>query len=72
MCCCILVRADYWSRNGRNNVLIGLPDLAKERKLSKIVINRGLPNIFYHTSREFPIQNFHRRKTYILHNRPLL
>ena len=23
-----------------NNVLIGLPDLAKERKLSKIVINR--------------------------------
>ena len=23
---------NYWSRNGRNNVLIGLPDLAKERK----------------------------------------
>ena len=26
-------------------MLIGLPDLAKERKLSKIVINRRLPNI---------------------------
>ena len=26
---------------------IGLPDLAKERKLSKIVINRRLPNIYY-------------------------
>ena len=25
-------------------MLIGLPDLAKERKLSKIVINRRLPN----------------------------
>ena len=38
MCCCILVCAHYWPRNGRNNVLIGLPDLVKERKLSKIVI----------------------------------
>ena len=28
-------------------MLIGLPDLAKERKLSKIVINRRLPNIKY-------------------------
>ena len=28
-----------------NNVLIGLPDLAKERKLSKIVMNRRLSNI---------------------------
>ena len=47
MCCCILVWAHYWSRNGRNNVLIGLPDLAKERKLSKIVIYRRIPNIWY-------------------------
>ena len=38
MCCCILVCAHYWPRNGRNNVLIGLPDLVKERKLSKIII----------------------------------
>ena len=29
MCCCILVWEHYWSRNGRNNVLIGIPDLAK-------------------------------------------
>ena len=28
-------------------MLIGLPDLAKGRKLSKIVINRRLPNIEY-------------------------
>ena len=28
-------------------MLIGLPDLAKERKLSKIAINRRLPNIYY-------------------------
>ena len=28
-------------------MLIGLPDLAKERKLSKFVINRRLPNIQY-------------------------
>ena len=27
-------------------MLIGLPDLAKERKLSNIVINRRLPNFF--------------------------
>ena len=33
------------SRNGRNNVLIGLPDLAKERKLLKIVINRKYTNL---------------------------
>ena len=33
------------SRNGRNNVLRGLPDLAK--KLSEIVINRRLPDIYY-------------------------
>ena len=59
MCCCILVCAHYWSRNGRNNVLIGVPDLVKERKLSKIVINRRLPNIYHYISREFPIQNFH-------------
>ena len=59
MCCCILVCAHYWPRNGRNNVLIGLPDLVKERKLSKIVINRRLPNNYLYISREFPIQNFH-------------
>ena len=59
MCCCILVCAHYWLRKGRNNVLIGLPDLVKERKLSKIVINRRLPNVLYYISREFPIQNFH-------------
>ena len=29
-------------------MLIGLPDLAKEGKLSKIVINRRLPNIIFH------------------------
>ena len=28
-------------------MLIGLPDLAKERKLSKILINRRLPNFYY-------------------------
>ena len=28
--------------------MIGLPDLVKERKLSKIVINRRLPNIYYY------------------------
>ena len=28
-------------------MLIGLPDLVKERKLSKIVINRRLPNIVF-------------------------
>ena len=38
MCGCILVCTHYWPRNGRSNVLIGLPDLVKERKLSKIVI----------------------------------
>ena len=59
MCCCILVCAHYWPRNGRNNVLIGRPDLVKERKLLKIVINRRLPNIYYYSSREIPIQNFH-------------
>ena len=37
MCYCILVWAHYWPRKGRNNVLLGLPDLVKERKLSKIV-----------------------------------
>ena len=47
MCCCILVWAHYWSRNGRNNVLIGLPDLAKGKMLSKIVINWRIPNIRY-------------------------
>ena len=50
MCFSILVWAHYWSRNGRNNVLIGLPGLAKEKKLSKIVINRSLPNIWYSLS----------------------
>ena len=41
-------------------MLIGLPDLVKERKLSKIMINRRLPNIYYYyISREFSIQNFH-------------
>ena len=40
-----------------NNVLIGLPDLAKERKLSKIEINLRLPNIYYYTSREFPYKS---------------
>ena len=64
MCCCILVCAHYWPRNGRNNVLIGLPDLVKERKLSKIVINRRVPNIFYYISREFSIQNFHITRFY--------
>ena len=54
MCCCILVCAHYWPRNGRKNVLIGLPDLAKERKLSKIVINRRLPNIFIISHVNFP------------------
>ena len=44
-------------------MLIGLPDLVKERKLSKIVINRRLPNIFY-ISRDFPIQNFHITRYY--------
>ena len=28
-------------------MLIGLPDLAKERKLSKIAINQRLPNSYY-------------------------
>ena len=42
-----------------NNVLIGLPDLVKERKILKIVINRRLPSIYYYISREFPIQKFH-------------
>ena len=64
MCCCTLVCAHYWPRNGRNNVLIGLPDLVNERKLSKIVINRRLPNIYYYISREFPIQNFHITRYY--------
>ena len=32
------VWAHYLSRKGRNNVLIGLPDLVNERKLSKMVI----------------------------------
>ena len=40
-------------------MLIGLPDLVKEGKLLKIVINLRLPNIYYYISREFPIQNFH-------------
>ena len=29
MCCCILVWEHYWSRNGRNSVLIGLLDFSK-------------------------------------------
>ena len=64
MCCCILVCAHYWPRNGRNTVLIGLSNLVKERKLSKIMINRTLPNIYYHIAREFPIQNFHITRYY--------
>ena len=40
-------------------MVIGLPDLVKERKLSKIVMNRILPSIYFYISREFPIQNFH-------------
>ena len=34
------VWAHYLSRKGRKNVLIGLPDLVNERKLSKIVIKK--------------------------------
>ena len=64
MYCCILVCAHYWLRNGRNNVLIGLLNLVKERKLPKIVINRRLPNMYYYISREFPIQNFHITRYY--------
>ena len=64
MFCCIIVCAHYLPRNGRNNVLIGLPDVVKERKLSKIVINRKLPNIYYFISSEFPIQNFHITRYY--------
>ena len=40
-------------------MLLGVPDLVKERKLSKIVINRRLPNIYYYISHELPIQNFY-------------
>ena len=29
-------------------MLIGLADLVKERKLSKILINRRIPNIYYY------------------------
>ena len=43
--------------------MIGLPDLVKERKLSKIVINRRLPYIYYYISREFHIQNFQSHAT---------
>ena len=64
MCCCILVCAHDWPRNGRNNVLKGLPDLVKERKLSKSVINRRLQNIYYYISREFPILKFHITRYY--------
>ena len=49
-------------------MLIGLPDLVKERKLSKIVINRRLPNIYYYISREFPIQNFQSPATIVTAN----
>ena len=45
-------------------MLIGRPDLVKERKLSKIVINRRLPNIYYYVSREFPIQKSHITRYY--------
>ena len=48
--------------------MIGLPDLVKERKLSKIVINRRLPNIYYYISREFPIQNFQSPATIVTAN----
>ena len=41
MCSYILVWAHYWSRNGRNNVLIGLPDLAKK----KVIENRDKSKI---------------------------
>ena len=54
MCYCILVCAHFWPRNGRNNVLIGLPDLVKERKLSKIVINRRLPIFIIISHVNFP------------------
>ena len=43
MCCCILVRGHYHSRNGRNNVLRGLLDLAKE-----IIENRDKSNVTKH------------------------
>ena len=46
-------------------MLIGLPDLVKERKLSKIVMNRRLPNLYYYILRDFPIQNFHITRYYI-------
>ena len=45
-------------------MLIGLPDLVKERKLSKIGINRRLPSIYYNMSSEFPIQKFHITRYY--------
>ena len=45
-------------------MLIGLNDLVKERKLSKIVLNRRLPNIFDYISRELSIQNFHISRYY--------
>ena len=48
--------------------MIGLPDLVKERKLSKIVINKRLPNIYYYDSREFPIQNFQLPATIVTTN----
>ena len=63
MCCCILVCAHYWPRNGRNNVPIGLPDLVKER----VIENRDkskITNIYYYISREFTIQNFHITRYY--------
>ena len=48
MCCCILVREHYWSSNGRNNVLIGLSDLA-----NKFIENRDKLKITKHLI--FPI-----------------
>ena len=48
--------------------MIGLPDLVKERKLSKIVINRRLQIIYYYISREFPIQKFQSPATIVTAN----
>ena len=59
MCCCILVCGCYWSRNGRNNVLFGLPDLAKEN-----FENRDKSKITKHLI--FPIRYCRRETIYIL------
>ena len=45
-------------------MLIGLPDLVKEKKVIENRDKWRLPNIYFYISREIPIQKFHITRYY--------